>query len=185
MNIHRILIPAVSLLLVLALPISPVTASPRQGGPGHGPDGDPDREDLMETVEIYMMAKMKRYLELDDEQTKMVIPLVEELNSMRRTFRHERRGMIRHLQPLVDDPAGDPDDVSDLLKKLYALEQQHREAETRSIESIRDSLSPVQQARFMLFQEKFRREMEQRLRGVMGDRRGGPPPGRRPDQDGR
>ena len=171
MTTRRALMTAAALLVLLTFTALPLLAQPRQGGPGP----HPDREDLQETIEIYMMAKMKRYLELDEEQSRTVIPIVEGLNSARREFRRERRGMLRQLQPHIEDSTRDPDDVVDLLESLYALERNHREDETAAIDSIRASLSPVQQARFMLFQERFRREIEQRLRGMMRERRGGPP----------
>ncbi len=137
------------------------------------------REDLRETVEIYMLARMKRELALDEEQQQAIVPLIEEMNASRRRFQQERRRLMMRLHPLVET-GGEDAEFRALLDGLYAAERDHRDLEERNLAAVRRALTPGQEARFLLFMERFRREMEDRVRGLMQD--GGPPGPRRGDR---
>ncbi|HET9480482.1 MAG TPA: hypothetical protein VFP98_01885 [Candidatus Polarisedimenticolia bacterium] len=169
---------ALALCGLLAISSAPAAAADPPNRPEIGPDEM--REDIQETIEIYMIAKLKRALELTDAQERTVIPLVEELNTSRRELNRKRRLSLMKLRPLVEEARGsDPDEreISRLLQELDATERSFRDKETRTREEIRASLSPLQQARFLFFMERFRQEMEQRLRGLRQEQGPRPRPG--------
>ncbi len=153
----------------------PGHVSARQAGPDLPGDDESMREDLQETVEIYMIAKMKRFLDLTDDQERKVIPAVEELNNSRRQMMKKRRLTLMKLMPLVEEDAGDDAETARLLDQLDALDRDFRQEEIKARDTIRAALTPRQQARFVVFQERFRHEMQERLRR-MGPG-GGPSPG--------
>lgn len=145
-------------------------------GPAMGPDGE-EGDDLVETVEIYMLAKMKRALDLSREQEEKMVPLVQELGEARRTLHRTRRLSIMKLRPLVEE-TGTPDSAfTKILAEMRDSETAFREREERTHQEIASVLSPRQQAQFLLFQEKFQMEMQQRLRRLRGMRGQGPPDG--------
>lgn len=169
-----------------AAPPARAQAPPGPPGPG-GPGGEDAREELQETIEIYMIAKMKRFLDLDDSQERKVIPLVEELNASRREMNRRRRIALMKLRPLVEEQReatgrGEAEIVA-LLEQVEGLDSEFRRTEERMRSEIRSALTPIQQARFLFFQERFRQEMQDRLRRLddgARPRRGGPPPRERP-----
>ena len=177
-----------SLLAMLALPAVPsLWARQREGDPGGGPGPsgrESMRDDLQETIEIYMVARMKRTLNLTDQQERVVIPLVEDLNSSRRAMNQRRRLTVMKLRPLLEDETSSDQEIAKLVSQLDDADREFRDKELRNRERIRQSLSPRQQAQFILFMERFRQEMEDRLRriqqgdemGPNGPRRNPPPP---------
>ena len=187
----------VSLLLMLMMLPAVPSAWGRQtdpdpdpgGGPGAGAaDRESMRDDLQETIEIYMVARMKRSLNLTDQQERVVIPLVEELNSSRREMNKRRRLTVMKLRPLLEDQTSSDQEIAKLLGQLDDADRHFRDKELENRQRIRESLSPRQQAQFMLFMERFRQEMEDRLRRIQqgdgpglgpgGPRRNPPPPSR-------
>jgi Spy/CpxP family protein refolding chaperone len=109
-----------------------------------------------------------------------VIPLVEELNSARRETNRGRRAVMLRLRPLVEDPAAGAGEaeITRHLEELERLDRDVRETERKVRDQLRTVLTPLQQARFIVFQERFRQEIQDRLRRM--DQEGPPPGGRRP-----
>lgn len=154
--------------------------APSGAAPRRGPD-DPEsmREEIQETIEIYMLARMKRFLDLTDEQEHAVIPRIEELNSARRDFGRRRRLDLMRLRPLIEERPADEEAIARRLEEIRADERRMEALERETEERIRRILTPSQQARFIFFQERFRREMQERLQRIRDERRPGPPAGRR------
>lgn len=136
-----------------------------------GPDG-PRGDDLRETIEIYMLAKMKTELNLSHDQEEQIVPLVQSLSAARQKFRRDRRQALDSLRPLVNDPSTGDAAFIEGLKNLDQAERSFHAEEQATMEKIRAALSPRQQAQFFLFMERFMVEMQHRLRMMQG---GGPP----------
>ena len=172
---------AVGTLLAAVLFCAPADLQALQAGPERGPGPrvrDQERQkEIQETIEIYMITKMKRYLDLSDEQERTMIPLVEELNTSRREIREHRHLTMRELRSLIEDEAASEDEIESLLADLDAIQRDFRQIETRAQEEIRETLTPRQQAQFLVFQERFHREMRHRMRRL---ERGEGPGGERP-----
>lgn len=175
---------------VLLLP-APAAAQPSNPGPRPPrPDLNEDesaREELQETIEIYMLARMKRSLKLTDAQEHKVVPLVEELNAVRRETNRRHRLTMMKLHPLIEDETAKDQEITTLLDQLEELESQLRQKELGTRAELRETLTPRQQAHFIVFQERFRHEMEERLRRIQrGENAPGPGggPKRVPPQPG-
>lgn len=155
---------AASVLLLPAL----VKARSSDSDPGSSPPAlnadDSAREELGETIEIYMLARMKRALMLTDVQEHKVVPLVEELNAVRRETNRGRRLTMMKLHPLVEDETAKDPDILTLLDHLQEIESRLRQQELSTRAELRTTLTPRQQALFIIFQERFRHEIEERLR---------------------
>ena len=129
-----------------------------------------------------MIAKMKRALDLTSEQQQTVIPLIEDLSASRRAFNRERRLVMMRLRPLAEDGQATDAEIRETLERLRRAETEFREKEARSLEAVRAALTPRQEAKFVLFLERFRREIQERLERFRRrmDGAGGPGPPRRP-----
>lgn len=184
--IPRVRSGALALVFAFAVALTAAASSAapfaQEGSPPGGPDGDPrmsDQEasDLHETLEIYMLAKMKTALGLSQEQNGKVVPLVQELSESRRRFNKERRLTMMRLYSLAEDSTASDDEIRRTLDRMDDGERAFRESEASTLRSIRSVLTPRQQAQFVVFREKFRREMMERLRALRDER---PPGGGRP-----
>ena len=150
-----------ALILVLTCAAGPALAQP--GGPG-GPGEEIRADELRETIEIYMLSRMKIELELTAAQEQEVVPLVQELSAARQAHRQERRLSLLRLRPLVEDPATDDAAITAELERMRQGERSFREAEEAAMARIREVLTPRQEGRFALFLERFMQDMQRRLR---------------------
>jgi Spy/CpxP family protein refolding chaperone len=167
-----------SLLALLAQPVK-VAAAPWGAPPEEealGVEGAEPGEDLRETIEIYMLARMKQELELTADQEERLVPLVQDLSASRHRFRKERRLALMRLRPLAEDPATSESTLRAELERIQEAETSFREEECRRMDRIREILSTRQEARFVLFIEQFVTDMQRRLR-QMRQLHGGPGPG--------
>jgi len=160
---------------------------PPGGGAAAGPTGGAgNADDLAETLEIYMIAKMKRDLSLTRDQEEKLVPLVQDLSEARRERRRARFLDMTRLRPLAEDPASSEDEIRRVLSHLENGEKIFRTREAGTLDQVRAVLGPRQQAQFIFFQERFRKEMQQKLRQfrdgaaqdrpLRGPRRQGAPP---------
>jgi Spy/CpxP family protein refolding chaperone len=133
------------------------------------------REELAETIEIYMRARMKRFLSLTDDQERKLVPLVEDLFSSRREANRKRRLISMKLRLLLEDEGAEDQEISGLIDRLEEVDAQLHQKEMKVRSETRSCLAPKQQARFIMFQEKFRQEIQERLRRLQQGE--GPPPG--------
>jgi len=161
----------------------PAEARPFQLGPGREgtrprpEDRDLMRDDIQETIEIYMVARLKRFLALTEDQERVVIPLIEELNASRREMNRGRRLSLMKLRPLIQDETASDQEIGRLVSEMDDRDRQFRDQELRTRDKIRAALSPRQQGQFVVFMERFRQEMEDRVRRLQQN---DGPPGPRP-----
>ncbi len=163
------------------------------GGPGGaGPGGPWDGEDapeVREMVEAMRLARLSRALELDDEETVLLIRWYKEHQEQRRALMQERMNILRTLRDQVQGNATDAS-IARTLEKLMAIDEDIEQVRESAYEKARQRLSVKQQAKLYVFMNDFDREMRamlQRARENMERRRGGPEDarlGRGPDSPG-
>lgn len=186
-------IPRLMLLSTLAMPELSSTDAHPPGSPSSSPTADVDREvdrdvdrELAEAVERVMVVQFKRRLALSDSQAEAVTPLMTQLVEERRDHARRRRDALRSLIALAEDSTADEDVLRDKMAAIDREDQEFLRVEKRLLEDVKSHLDVRQQARLMLFQERFREEMRQRVDEARGrGRAGGPGPPRPPRAEGR
>jgi Spy/CpxP family protein refolding chaperone len=182
--------------LTMTLALAAVAIQPAMAGINDGlpPQEESPREDeIRETIEIYMLAKMKRALALSRGQEEQMVPLVQALSETRREFAHQRRIAVGQLRALTRDPEAEDEEFKKVLARMHESERVFHDSEGQAHKAIQSILTPRQQARFMFFQERFQSDMQRRLRRMRetrgpGHRRQGrdrSEPERRRRDDGR
>jgi len=147
--------------------------------------GDGEADAVAETVEIYMIAKMKKALDLSREQEEKVVPLIQDLGEARRGFQRDRRLSMMKLRSLLEDPKSSDADLTKALNQIHDGERRFRDTEEKTHQQMRAVLTARQQAQFLIFLERFQSEMQQRVRRLRGRGQGpqgdpvGPGPMRR------
>jgi hypothetical protein len=150
-----------ALLLALALPV-------RAQEPA--PDGAELRPaEVQKLFDAYLVMQAQQTLGLDDTQYPPFLTRLRELQETRRRNLRARAQVLQDLARLAAPRAGaTPGDDAVITERLSALQ----EIESRSAAELRKSyraldelLTPVQQARFRLFEEQVeRRKLELLLR---------------------
>ncbi len=155
-----------------------------RGGRYGGPPSDEKREEIRKKVEAVWVWKVTEALALDEATAAKFLPSVSSLKKKHRELRREKRHTLQEL--LVTLQSHDPDAKKlraslNRIEKNRDLRHRLRKEEFRAAKRF---LTLEQQARYVLFQREFRREMRGMIsrargqgRGMQG-MRGGPGPGR-------
>lgn len=149
---------------VLALAATTATA---QMMPGPGPGGG-QRENMNREVEAIKISRLTEALKLDERTAATFVPLITGLDATRRTLMGERRQLLFELRRQLDAQRPDEKKLSAILDKLRKNEQGQMETRDKEYDAARTHLTVQQQARYVVFQMEFNRE----VRGIIKDMRG-------------
>ena len=173
-------------IMTAALIMAGATAHAQQPGlAGSQGRGGPDamkREEVRKKVETVKMWRLTEELKLDEKTGAKLASFLSALDEKRRGLIHERMDTMKDLRTLVK--TGKPDEKK-LKADLDKLEKTHREMvelEGKEINGVKDILSVEQQARYVIFQQEFRRELRGMIAGARGNGQGQRGPGNAPER---
>jgi len=132
------------------------------------------RDEAFRMVDAYVIANLQESLGLDDATYEKAIPLVNKLQKVRREFFHERSRMQRTMRHLLRSGTATEAQVVEMLDDFKALDVQGPERIRKQVEELDGLLTPLQQAKYRVFEL----EVERRMRDLMrrGRRERSPPP---------
>jgi Spy/CpxP family protein refolding chaperone len=149
-------------------------AGPGRGGPG-GPPSEERREEIRKKVEAIRIWRLTEELKLDSQASAKVAALLGSLDNQRAALMRESQENMRALREQLT-PSGKPDErkLKTILEKLERNHHEMMELREREWKGMKEILSVEQQARYVIFQREFMREIRNRIAGA----RGGPGQGR-------
>ncbi len=134
-----------------------------------------------EMLDTMMIWKLTKALDLTEEQSLRVFPKIQALQKTRKEFFQEKMRRYRDLsKQLRDDPKND-EAIRAKILAIRDIETDFRSRESRFKEEIAGHLSLRQQAEFILFEERFPREVRHTLEDIR--KGGGPSKGTAPARD--
>lgn len=162
-----------ALLVALALSGGSVFAQPA-GPPARGDDrpmNQERREELRKRIELIWMWRLTEELDLTQEEGAKVFPVLREYEEKKRTLRDENRELVRELDQLIKANASE----GKLKKAIQALAENDtklHEVQQEGFQKLEKILSVEQQAKYIVFQAEFRREIGGLIRKAKGKGRG-------------
>lgn len=164
-----------TLLLILgAAGASPALAAARPAPPPAGLTPE-ELGDLRETVHLLMLSRLKRALDLSEEQERQLVPLLDELDQSRQEYRRGSRRALHELRRLLEADLPAERELLEAVRRARDLRRHFEQERQRIEQEISALLTPEQQARLLVFLQDFRRELRERLERV---RRARPGPAR-------
>ncbi len=156
------------LLILIFLPLNRLAA---QGPPP--PFGDrsvhpEERERIRENIETLRMWRLLEALDLSSEQSIQFLPALKEFQDARRRFQEKKGDILGELEKILKSE----DNQKKLKGTLIAFENAHREfqsAQEKFLQKTKDLLTLEQQARLLLFQEKFEQRLKETIRQIRGE----------------
>lgn len=121
-------------------------------------------------IETLRKVRLIEELNLTDEQSIKFFPKLNEIKEAKDDFNHNRKIMIDELMGLLEKDKKSSDQINIKLDKLFKLEEEFNKKETALKKDIRKILNPEQQARLILFQLRFDKEMREMIQGIKGMR---------------
>ncbi|MEO0137762.1 MAG: Spy/CpxP family protein refolding chaperone [candidate division WOR-3 bacterium] len=125
----------------------------------------PEEKDPREIIEKVRIYKLTEELDLTEEQMTKLFPKLKAMRKDEQEFYRQRGTLIKELKNLLDEKA-DEGEILKILNKLQELQKKRHETQLKEFEEIRQILTPIQQAKFIIFQEEFEREIRELIREV-------------------
>jgi Spy/CpxP family protein refolding chaperone len=158
-------------LLILMFTATLALAQPPRGErPWQG------KRDPGKMTEAFRLYKMTEYLELSEEQTAKIYPRIAANKKQSEEHFEQMKEQMKKLRELVDEEKWGK--AAKLSEEIHALRIEHMDARNAEHLEMMSLLSDEQQAKFMLFEHRFKRhlkKMGEQMRGPGGpDGSGGP-----------
>jgi len=141
--------------------------------PGGAPPSAAKREEVRKKIEAVRIWKLTEALKLDPDTSAKLSSFINPLDQQRQEIAHEQMMTMRELRTLLQ--SSKPSEAK-LKAAIDRLEKNHlamQENRNREFSGIKNILNTEQQARFILFQQDFRREMRHMISGAKGGGPGG------------
>jgi hypothetical protein len=121
-----------------------------------------DPRAIIENVRIYRLTKD---LDLTTEQAIEFFPRLNELQKVDREFRSKQQQILGELRILVQDSAPDIE-IIETLTRYEDVFKDRVERQVMKRQELRKMLTPDQQARYLIFQDEFEREIKRMIQEV-------------------
>ncbi len=163
-----VLIP-MTVLFILGFSLPSFSQSPREGGPG-GPDspalrGDEPplplekREEIRKRIELIRMWKLTEELDLTEETGAKLFPILHKFDEKRMALHKERHGIMNQLRKALENGASSDEAIEAVMDKLEKNTLAELDLMRQQRKELKGILSPRQQAKLILFQREFHREI--------------------------
>ena len=166
-------------LFILGLALPCFSQPPREGRPG-GPafDGDESppsfekREEIRKRIELIRMWKLTEELDLTEETGAKLFPVLHTYDEKRMELHKERRNIMEQLRKALKDEATSDKAIEAAVDKLDENTLAETDLIRQQRRELKGVLSPRQQAKFVLFQREFHREIRKIIAEARERRRG-------------
>ena len=96
-------------------------------------------------------------------------PKLNELQKIEREFGEGKKEIIDNLKKLIKDNASE----QEILEEVAKYEKLHKDKLTKQMNKIKELwkiLTPIQRAKFLIFQEEFNKEIREMIKKIKKDR---------------
>jgi ATP-dependent Lon protease len=132
-------------------------------------------EDPQKLIEAIKIWKISEFLELDDEQMVMFFPKLKKLEKHRRESFKERSALLEKLRTQLGKKASE-EALKDLIEEVVTFDRLTKEKEQDLRDEIMSVLTIPQQAKLLIFEERFEHELREIIKEMRKERMGPPHP---------
>jgi Spy/CpxP family protein refolding chaperone len=110
------------------------------------------RDETFRLMDGYVISNLQDSLGLTDEQFAKAVPLVKKLQNNRRECARKRMQALRLLRRSLNAGGATESGVADLLKEVKGATADERASAVRDLEALDAVLTPLQQAKYRVFE---------------------------------
>lgn len=172
MKINTMLI-ILAMILALGGPAGAQEQGPgSMGGRYGGPRSDEKREEIRKKVEAVWVWKVTEALALDEATAAKLLPSVSSLRMKHRELRRQKMHSLQELRVTLQSREPDAKKLRASLNRIEKNRDQRHRLRKEEFRAAKKLLTLEQQARYVLFQREFRREMRGMISRARGRGRG-------------
>jgi hypothetical protein len=130
------------------------------------PFNNDDPRAIIEKVKIY---RLTQELDLTTEQAVVFFPKLNELQKIERDFNTGKIRIINQLKTMLQNNASE----QELLEEIAEFEKINKERLTKRMSKIKEMwkiLTPIQRAKYLIFEEEFNNEIREMIKKVKKQR---------------
>jgi Spy/CpxP family protein refolding chaperone len=143
-----------------------------RGRPGRGePMSDEKRTEIRKKIETVRIWRLTEALKLDANTSAKMSSLLSSLEHQRREIQREQMGTLQMLQQSLKSPQIEESRIKSDLEKLEKNNRAMQELKNKEMSGLKNLLTIEQQARYVIFQQEFMREMRGMIHGARGSGR--------------
>jgi hypothetical protein len=124
----------------------------------------PERRATRENIVTLMLLRMTQVLDLSQEQTAQLFPLVNRVEKEKRALNARLVKEMRDLRQLVKEDQPDLDQMQRSIEGVQTLREAIRAQDNKLEAFVVENLSVRQQAKFLIFFQDFNRFLQEKLR---------------------
>jgi hypothetical protein len=151
------------------------TVGSAQPAPSPSREHVEQRDEAFRMVDAYIVANLQDSLGLSDQKYAEVIPLVKKLQTERRDYFESRWRAQRELRHLLRSGGATEAEVAAALARLRQIDASGPEKVHRAQDSLDAALSPLQQAKYRVFELDVEQRLRELMRRARGHREGAQP----------
>lgn len=142
-----------------------VSYSQAQQGPGPG-GRRPNREKMRERLNTIKIWKMTEAVGLTTEQSEKFFPIYNQQRKDHEKLEKERFELVDKLSNLADEHDGSDSEINKTIDKLIDHDGKFAQLRKKYLKEIAAVISVKQQARLLVFEERFRRRLQEDIRDI-------------------
>lgn len=125
----------------------------------------PDPGKKKELVKQYRDLELLKILDLTEEESGKVLPIIKEIDKNRETFHFKFKQVLEEIEfALMHNE--DEAKISELNNKLIKLQKDFEKERTKLHEKLRSYLSEEQYAKFLIFNLNFVKQLKERIKSI-------------------
>ncbi|HYA88361.1 MAG TPA: periplasmic heavy metal sensor [Nitrospirota bacterium] len=141
--------------------------------PGRGnPLSEEQREEIRKKIETIRIWRLTEKLNLDTTTSAKLASLLNSCDQQRQGIVKEQMATMREMRVLLRAPKIDETRIKTAIDKLQKYQRSLQELREKEYSGLKDILTIEQQARFLLFQQEFRHEIQRMISNARNNSRG-------------
>lgn len=123
------------------------------------------KAEVRQLIEEVMIARITKDLEMNDEQTVLIVRRFSEYRDKAREARQQRKKLVDEMKEALKS-ADNPGQVEEKLKAILALDTEIAQNRTAAFENMATSLTPLQRGKLYLFLADFENELRRMVQSA-------------------
>jgi hypothetical protein len=121
------------------------------------------RRNIRDNIFTLRALRMTQILDLTQEQTAVIFPELSKVEKEKAELQQELAREIRDLRSMIREDKGKPEDYELSFKKIKEIRNKIRAKEEGFEEFLESQLTPVQKAKYVIFNLDFNRRLMERV----------------------
>jgi len=138
------------------------------GGLAQPRGGPPNADRVLDMILALRISRMTQELGLSDQQIATILPKLRERDSVDIAYRQEQAADLKSLEAELSKRSPSERRIGEIIRRMQERERSYQAELTRIRNEIMSVLSVEQQARFIVFEVRFEREIQLLINRIKG-----------------